>query len=176
MNTKIYCYTCGTRLIQQYIEEENKTRKYCPSCRKPIYENPIPSTAVVAINDKNELLLVLRKVEPKAGQWCLPGGYLEMEETPENGSLRELKEETGLEGEVTGWAGNILAENIFYKSVIVMGYIVSNIRGKLTPSDDCIDAKFFPIDQIPPIAFRSHREILSNALKLRNSMDSNIYN
>jgi 8-oxo-dGTP diphosphatase len=164
MSIKKFCYTCGSRLTRMFIAEEDKTRLFCPSCSKPIYENPVPSTAAVVLNDKGEILLVLRNKEPKVGEWCLPGGYMELGETPENCCLRELKEETGLEGEIEGWAGNILSKNIFYDSVIVMGYVVKNPRGELTANDDCSDSRFFNIKEMPPIAFDSHKTIIENAL------------
>ena len=163
MNTKRFCHFCGCRLTDKFIE--NRTRLFCPDCNRPIYENPIPATAAVVFNKNHEVLLVKRNVEPKAGQWCLPGGFLELDEPPENGCLRELKEETGLEGEIHRWAGNILSESPIYKSVLVMGYCIKNIHGQLMAGDDCAEAAFFEPESMPPIAFRSHRKIFENALK-----------
>lgn len=165
MNRKIFCHSCGQRLIEAFIKEENKNRLFCTTCNKPIYENPVPSTAAVVLSENNEILLVQRKVEPNIGEWCLPGGFLEMDETPEEGCLRELLEETGLHGEIDGQAGNMLSKSVFYRSVIVMGYIIKNTGGTLIPNDDCLDAQFFPLNNMPRIAFKSHQTIFENALK-----------
>jgi thiamine-phosphate pyrophosphorylase len=119
----------------------------------------------VVFNKSHEVLLVKRDVEPKTGQWCLPGGFLELDESPENGCLRELKEETELEGEIHRWAGNVLSESPIYKSVVVMGYSIKNIHGQPKAGDDCAEVAFFKPENIPPIAFRSHRKIFENALK-----------
>lgn len=164
MNNKLFCHFCGSRLTDKVIE--GLTRLYCTNCNRPIYENPIPATAAVVINVNGEVLLVKRNVEPKAGQWCLPGGFVELFEDPEDGCLRELKEETGFDGEIDYWAGNVLSESPVYKSVIVMGYRIKNFHGYLKPGDDCDSAAFFKpgTEAMPPIAFRSHRKILENAL------------
>jgi thiamine-phosphate diphosphorylase len=160
---KNYCHVCGTGLTKKLIEDQE--RLFCPKCQYPVYENPIPATAAVVINENREVLLVKRTVEPKAGQWCLPGGFVEMGEDPEHACLRELKEETGLEGEIHRWAGNIISESPVYQWVIVMGYSIKNVHGRLTAGDDCSEAVFFNPDTMPPIAFRSHREILKNVIE-----------
>lgn len=162
MKEKKYCPVCGKKLSSR--EVEGRKRLYCEPCRAPIYENPIPATAAVMFDDNGRLLLVKRNVEPKAGQWCLPGGFQEMDESPENGCLRELNEETGLTGEIDAWAGNVLSENPVYRCVLVMGYRVRHTGGQLRPGDDCADAAFFDLSALPPIAFRSHNLILQNAL------------
>lgn len=164
METKLYCHRCGSSLTGKFID--GRDRLFCTSCDKPVYENPIPATAAVVFNEQNEVLLVKRNVEPKAGEWCLPGGFLEMHEAPEQGCLRELTEETGLKGEISGWAGNIISESPIYKSVLVTGYLIKNTTGKLKPGDDCEETAFFKTDPLPPIAFKSHRKILENALKM----------
>jgi thiamine-phosphate pyrophosphorylase len=125
----------------------------------------LPAAAAVVINEDHKVLLVKRTVEPKAGQWCLPGGFVEMGESPENGCLRELKEETGLEGEIQQWAGNVLSSSPVYQWVIVMGYSIKNVRGQLIAGDDCSEAVFFNPETMPPIAFQSHRQILKNILE-----------
>jgi thiamine-phosphate pyrophosphorylase len=165
---KNYCHVCGTGLTKKLIEE--RERLFCPKCQYPVYENPIPATAAVVFNENHELLLVKRTVEPKAGQWCLPGGFVEMGEAPEHACLRELKEETGLDGEIHRWAGNIISTSPVYQWVIVMGYSIKNFRGQLTAGDDCSEAVFFNPETMPPIAFRSHREILKNVLEANQKL------
>jgi thiamine-phosphate diphosphorylase len=160
---KQFCHVCGTRLTKKLIE--NYERLFCPKCHYPVYENPIPATAAVVFNEGHEVLLVKRNVEPKAGQWCLPGGFVEMGESPEDGCLRELKEETGLEGDIHQWAGNVLSSSPVYQWVIVMGYSIKNVRGQLTAGDDCSEAVFFNPETMPPIAFQSHRQILKNVIE-----------
>lgn len=51
------------------------------------------------IFDRGRILLVERGKEPLKGYWSLPGGVLEIGETLEQGIIREVREETGLEVE-----------------------------------------------------------------------------
>lgn len=161
---KRFCHFCGGRLTGKFIE--NQSRLFCETCGVPIYENPIPATAAVVMNEAGEVLLVKRKVEPKAGEWCLPGGFVELHEDPEDACLRELKEETALDGEIHRWAGNIISESPVYKSVLILGYSIKNARGQLKAGDDCTEAAYFKpgADTMPRLAFRSHRRVLENVL------------
>jgi ADP-ribose pyrophosphatase YjhB (NUDIX family) len=54
--------------------------------------------AVILVGDK--VVLIRRRFEPLAGRWSLPGGTLELGETLEEGVVREMREETGLDVEV----------------------------------------------------------------------------
>ena len=72
---------------------KGRPRLFCESCRTTIYENPVPATCLVTIDARERLLLVKRSVDPKKGWWCLPGGFMELRETPEEAGLRELAEE-----------------------------------------------------------------------------------
>jgi NADH pyrophosphatase NudC (nudix superfamily) len=86
---KKFCPRCGAKMEQRRLGD--RERDFCPACRAPVYENPLPATAVVVFNERRELLLVQRAVEPGKGKWCLPGGFQEIDETPEQCARRELR-------------------------------------------------------------------------------------
>ena len=65
----------------------------------------VAAYAIVEDADGRLLLCRMREGQPGAGRWSLPGGGLEFGEAPEVGVLRELAEETGLEGRVAGILG-----------------------------------------------------------------------
>ena len=158
MERKSHCPYCGGLLEDKFIE--GRQRLFCTACDRPIYENPIPATCAVVVNSGNQVLLVKRSVPPKEGQWCLPGGFIELGESPEAGAQRELREETGLSGEIETLLGVRHASSDQYHSVMMVGYLVKRFMGKLQPGDDASDARWFQGTQLPPIAFDSHRFFL----------------
>jgi ADP-ribose pyrophosphatase YjhB (NUDIX family) len=158
MERKTHCHFCGQPLHQKFIE--GRDRLYCIACERPIYENPVPATCIVVVNSDRHILLVRRSVEPKIGEWCLPGGFLEIGETPENGALRELAEETGLSGEIESLLGVRTTPSQQYHSILMIAFSISQFQGQPAAGDDADDVDWFSRDQLPQIAFDSHRYFL----------------
>jgi len=157
-----YCPKCGAGLRVKKLEK--RIRLVCPGCGWVNYENPLPSAAALVRNRKDEILLVKRGVEPSKGKWALPSGFIEIDETPERACLRELKEETGLKGEIVRLIGVYSQESGLYKNVLIIGYEV-NARGNLLPGSDSQEAEFFSACNLPVVAFSSHIELINDALK-----------
>ena len=149
-----YCHHCSNELVQKYCE--GRTRLYCERCRQPIYENPTPATCLVVVNNQQQILLVKRSVDPKIGFWCLPGGYIELGETPEQAALRELKEETGINGQIQRLLGATTNPHDKYDKILMLGYQVSSYNGNLKAGDDASDVDWFSANHLPEIAFESH--------------------
>ena len=158
MLTKRYCHFCGARLTKKIWE--GSLRLFCERCCEAIYENPIPATCLVVIDSMERVLLVKRSVEPRAGCWCLPGGFMELGEAPEQAALRELKEETGLSGKVELLLGVSSNPSSLYDTVLMVGYLVKQYSGILKAGDDASDAGYFQLDTLPDIAFSSHRRFI----------------
>ena len=159
---KRFCPRCGNQTEKRRLE--NRERDYCPACRAVAYENPVPATAVVALNERSELLLVQRGQEPGKGKWCLPGGFQEVGETPEQCALRELQEETGLGGCVQGLIALEMGLNPLAGEVLVAGYRVLVDSGELNAGDDAVAAGYFPLARLPELAFQSHARIIEHAV------------
>jgi len=158
---KIFCPRCGRKLEARIIED--RPRAFCTACRAAVYENPVPATAAVVFNERHELLLVKRGQDPGKGLWCLPGGFQETGETPEACMRRELLEETGLVGEVTGLVALEMGQNPLAGEVLVVGYHVRTAEAGLRAGDDAVDAAYFPLAQLPGLAFQSHARIIERA-------------
>lgn len=88
-----FCPVCGS----EHFEINNIKSKKCKDCGFTYYLNPSSATVALIINEKDELLVVRRKNEPAKGKLDLPGGFVDMDETGEQGMAREVKEETGLD-------------------------------------------------------------------------------
>ncbi len=158
MQKKTYCHFCGSQLVRKFFKGTD--RLFCEQCKEIIYENPIPATCIVAVDSKDRMVLVKRSVEPKKGFWCLPGGFIELGETPEQAALRELKEETGLSGRINMLLGVTSSSNVQYQTVLVVGYLVTSYSGILRAGDDASDVACFRTDELPEIAFDSHLKFI----------------
>ena len=158
MREKKYCPYCKTGLVEKFCE--GALRRYCSRCNEPIYENPLPATCLVVVDNKDRVLLVKRSVAPKKGFWCLPGGFMELGETPEKAALRELKEETGLTGRIDMLLGVSSNPSAQYHTVLMAGYLVKSYSGSLIAGDDAIDTAYFHYNELPEIAFESHASFI----------------
>jgi 8-oxo-dGTP diphosphatase len=158
MRKKTFCPYCGTRLTEKNCE--GSLRLFCEHCDEPIYENPIPATCLVVVDNRNRVLLVKRSVAPKKGFWCLPGGFMELGESPEKAALRELKEETGLSGRIEMLLGVSSNPSALYHTVLMVGYLIRQYTGTLIAGDDADDAVYFHYDELPEIAFESHERFI----------------
>jgi 8-oxo-dGTP diphosphatase len=158
MKEKRFCPLCGNKLRVRLLE--GYRRPFCSACNLPIYENPVPATCVVAADGAGRILLVRRSVEPKSGQWCLPGGFMELGESPENAALRELREETGMRAKIESLLGVVSAPSDAYDTVLMVGYRVNALDGILEPGDDAAEVAYFAHGALPPIAFASHRHFV----------------
>lgn len=155
---KRFCSLCGEQL--EGISHDGRMRLYCRTCDTINYENPLPATAAVVLDHDEHLLLVKRGMEPGKGKWCLPGGFVELDESPSEGVLRELHEETGLRGEVIQLIEAVYEESPFYGPLIIIGYVVTPQGGRLQAGDDAAEVQYFPLADLPPVAFDSHQTLI----------------
>lgn len=81
-----------TNFTRKIPEGDSREREICGDCGYIAYENPkIVAGAVVSHDGK--ILLCRRAIQPRLGFWTLPAGYLELHEQPEQGAMREVREE-----------------------------------------------------------------------------------
>lgn len=166
-NDARFCILCGTPLIE-VKDHDGKKRKGCPACGWIYYENPVPAAACVVVNEQNEVLLVKRRFEPAKGKWALPSGYVEIDQTPAECAIAELKEETGLVGRIKRELGYFMQDSPVCKKVISIGFHMEIVGGELKPGDDAVDARFTHLSSIPLLPFASHRKFLKIVTSERN--------
>ena len=149
-----YCPVCGSK----YFEVNNFKSKRCQDCGFTYYANPSAATAALIINKRTELLVVRRAKEPAKGTLDLPGGFVDMGETVEEGMRREIKEETGLE--VNDIRYLFSSPNLYMYSgmgihTIDMVYLVPLDSGTIDvqASDDAAEAIWIPINKVNPADF-----------------------
>ena len=142
-------------------DEHRIPRATCPACGFIHYRNPVPAAGVI-LTGRDGLLLVRRRFDPAAGAWCLPSGFMEYGETPERCAVRELREETGIEAQLTGLLGVYAGFDDPRVRTVLILYTAERTGGRLRPGDDAIEARYFRGSRLPRrIAFESHRRALA---------------
>ncbi len=160
-----YCYQCGNPTVLRHDGE--RSRIFCPHCQQFLYENPLPSVAAVIVNIHNQILLIRRKYEPGKGGWCLPGGFIETGETPEQAVVREVLEETGIIAQNPRLLTVGTHLNGYYGDILIIGYLLRVDNPDLVPQDDAAEARFFSLAERPGLVFPVHEDILQVGLALK---------
>jgi ADP-ribose pyrophosphatase YjhB (NUDIX family) len=141
---------------------DGKERKFCPDCDFIDYKNPLPVAVAIAVKEK-KLLLIKRGIAPKKGAWGPPSGFIEVGETPEEACLRELKEETGVSGQVVRLIGvSRLGDKEIYGDMLMVRYLVKAGDEEITPGDEVEDARFFDITELSDNYARYLGEIIES--------------
>lgn len=91
-----FCQLCGHELVERYVESEKRRRLQCTACGFIHYVNPRVVVSII-VTHEGRVLLQRRAMEPGAGKWTFPGGFLEVGEHPGDGAARETLEEVGLD-------------------------------------------------------------------------------
>jgi 8-oxo-dGTP diphosphatase len=132
------------------------------------YKYPRPALtvdAIVFVNDENgtSVLLIERGIEPFKGKWALPGGFVNIDELLETACMRELKEETGLEVKSMKQFKTYDAINRDprHRTISVVHSVEIPKKAIVKGGDDAAHAKWFPVNNLPGMAF-DHSEILSD--------------
>ena len=152
-----FCPMCRTELI--YNELFDRLRQQCPKCGWIHFQDPKVGAGVLA-EKEGRVLLGRRGVNPGLGLWCFPSGFMEIDESPEQAAIREFKEETGLEVELTGLFDIFhFFSNTKGTGVLIL-YQGNILNGIPTAMDDLAELAFFHPDELPPddeLAFDSNR-------------------
>lgn len=132
------------------------------------YPHPAVTTDCVIFGfdgERLQVLLIERGIEPFKGKWAFPGGFIKMDESAEEGALRELREETGLDNAYIEQFHTFSDPNRDPRErVITIAYLALVRLQEVKAGDDAAAARWFPIDEIPSLAF-DHDHILRIALQ-----------
>lgn len=153
-----FCPVCGSK----HFVVNNFKSKCCQDCGFTYYANPCSATAAFIINDNDEMLVVRRAKEPAKGTLDLPGGFVDMYETVEEGMRREIKEETGLDVQDIRYLFS--SPNVYEYSgmgihTLDMDFLVyvhgdpETLKASILAADDAAEALWIPVSKINPDEF-----------------------
>lgn len=151
-----FCPLCGNSLREKKLDGQIRLSCSDNSCDFIYYQNPVPAAGAIVMQD-NKILLVKRAHPPRIGHWCIPAGFMEWSEHPEQTTIRELKEETGLDVKINSLFNIYTGDDDPRSNSVLILYLADKIGGKMVAADDALDVGFFDINDLPKeIAFEAH--------------------
>lgn len=132
------------------------------------WTNPVPAVGVVCLRG-DSVLLIRRGTPPRQGEWSLPGGRIEPGERAVDAALRELREETGVEAEITGLLDVI--DGLFPEAgrhYVLIDYAALWLTGDPVAGDDAAEARFVALEEVEALVDWSEtRRIIRMAVAAR---------
>jgi 8-oxo-dGTP diphosphatase len=161
-----YCSQCGH--TTEVREVGGRKREVCSDCGMIFYRNPLPVAATIVLNHDRKVLLVKRKHEPLKGLWCLPMGFAELDETIAQACLRELMEETGLQARINRLIAVRSTVIEPYGDLLIVIFEVEKTAGFEKAGDDAEEVAYFPMHDLPPLAFEPNEYAIKACLKIHS--------
>ena len=158
-----FCPRCGAKL-------SNKAdHLFCETCGFKFYYNPATAVCLIGKNQKGEILLAKRALDPYKDYWDTVGGFVSPGESLEEAAVREFKEETGLDAEVIKYWGS--APDFYGEDGIQVANVFFEVDikdGEMMAQDDVAELKYFSLDKIPENVAFENAKIFINLLKKEN--------
>lgn len=131
----------------------------------------IPASAVVVLNERDEVLLHLRN---EVDEWGLPGGLMDIGETATEGAAREVREETGLAvkslrffGVFSGPSFEVRYPGGDETAPVVLGFFTREFSGEPVPTVESLSVGFYPPEKLPANMHKDHRRFMEGFLEFR---------
>jgi 8-oxo-dGTP pyrophosphatase MutT (NUDIX family) len=158
-----FCPECGTPFAGTLLQPFH--RQQCGSCGYRHYLNPAPGITTILHSTDNRILIGKRSPAARYGNlWCLPGGYIEYEESFIETAHREVREETGLEISLEGVI-NVISNRLddFHHTLVIV-LLGTVVGGDEAAGDDLVELRW--VDQEEhrqtPYAFEADRRIIDS--------------
>lgn len=145
MSDMRYCIQCGS--ILTVIPYEGRMREVCPDCGWVNYAQ-LKVSAGALLEEEGRLLLIQRATEPWAGCWCMPAGYVEVDEDPARAAERETREEVGLEVKSGDLVNYYLYDDDPRGNGMVMIFNVQKLGGTPRISSETLQVNYFTPEEI----------------------------
>jgi 8-oxo-dGTP diphosphatase len=151
----IHCVACGALAEERLVD--GRPRPVCPACGQVSYLDPKLAVAILIARD-GMILLGKRGPGTRApGKWSFPAGFVERGERVEDAAAREAQEETGLDVEIGDLIGLFSSKG---EPVVLAVYASRASAGVPHAGDDLSELGWFPLTELPELAFPRDRLIL----------------
>src|SRR5215469_1165166 len=130
-----YCVNCGSPLEPRVVE--GRELEACPSCSFILWHDPKVVTMVVVEDERGDVVVGRRSIEPGYGLWCLPGGYVNDDEHPADSAPRMV--------------------GIGYRARLRPGEVA-------VAGSEMLEVATFPGTEVPELVFTSHRQAMRDWL------------
>ena len=159
-----FCPRCGDGLVPTTVKAGEPVRPVCQSCGYIVYLDPKVAVGTIISNDRKEIAMVRRAIEPGYGNWVFPGGYVDRGEELLTAATREAWEEAQLRVRIDGLV------NIYSypgRVPVIIVYAATSIGGELKADDESLEAGWFTEATLPwsELAFPSTRQGLQDYFK-----------
>lgn len=168
-----FCNQCGSTVILEIPDGDNRPRHVCHQCNTIHYQNPKVVTGTLPVW-QDKILLCKRAIKPRYGMWTLPAGFMENSETLEQAATRETTEEAN---------ANIRIEKIYtifslpHISQIYVMYRATLLDLDFSAGIESLDVKLFSEDEIPwsQLAFKTIEQTLRYYFEDRKKKSFPVY-
>ena len=142
-----FCPLCGKELVTAQVDGRPRLSCSSDTCEYVFWENPTPVVAAITELDGN-VVLVRNEGWPEK-MFGLVTGFLEKGETPEDGVLREVREELGLEGEIESFVGYY---SFFDMNQLILAFHVK-AKGEILKGEELAQVKLISPEKLRPWRF-----------------------
>ena len=148
-----YCPACGST---SFVSNNIKSKR-CENCGFIYYVNPSAATAAFIRNTDGDLIVCRRSHDPAKGTLDLPGGFIDYNETAEQGITREVKEELGINVDHFQYLFSLPNDYLYSElnvptmDLFFEGKVPNNTE--LNAADDVEECFFIPVRELNPQLF-----------------------
>lgn len=163
-----YCPRCAGLLEWKRRGNEPRFQR-CKRCGYSLFNNPVGATEAVIIRN-GRILMIRRAKEPRKGFWDFPGGFIDGFETPGEGIIREVREETGFTFKPTRLVGVYVNTQYLWHGRRVPCIVVSFLgraTGRLSRNHEAASSRWIDLRRIRQTAFSYQKQVLRD---LKNSL------
>ncbi len=157
-----FCPACGQPVAERELEGDHRPRLVCPDGHVT-WRNPRLVVGTLPVSG-GRVFLARRAIEPGAGLWSYPGGFLEIGESAQEGARRETEEETQLRIEVGRLIGVYSRPRV---GIVTVLYEATVVGGEPLPGAETSEVRSFAPDEIPwtELAFTTAESALRDWLR-----------